>query len=65
MGDMSPAEIAKHLGPMEYVDVCTEVERKYKQRFGVISVNRSSGEKGKIVTVVVELEDKTRHTVNL
>lgn len=59
--DMTPAQIAQNLGVREYVKLCSLVEANFKQKFGVLTVNRSpSG-----VTVVIALADDTRRTVSL
>lgn len=57
--DMTPREISEKLKPYEYVKLCSEIEKEYKQAFGVIDINRST----KGTSVVVELKDNTRHTV--
>lgn len=62
MPDMLPQEIAEKLKPMEYVDLCTKVQEKFHQKFGVIHITRKpSG----AVWIIIALEDNTRHTVIL
>lgn len=60
MGDMKPQEIAQQLTIREYTQVCERVEKSYAQKFGIISIVRND----EAIVLVVELQDKTRHTLS-
>lgn len=59
--DMSSQDIATHLGVDEYTRLCTVVEDKYHQKFGVISIEV----RNKYTSVTVALEDNTHHVIVL
>jgi hypothetical protein len=58
---LSPKQLTEQLGVKEYTQLIGKIENKYRQKFMVISVARGHNS----ATCVVELEDNTRHTVDL
>lgn len=61
MTDMTPAQIARKLNIPQYSKLCAKVEQDFKQKFGVLSIQGTP----EGIKVIVELDDKTRHTVTL
>jgi hypothetical protein len=58
--NMLPQDISEQLTIREYTTLCSKVEGKYHQRFGVIDIVR-----GNPVIVTVELDDDTQHRIIL
>ena len=57
---MTPAQVAQHLGPDEYVKLCTKVAQMWDQRFDVLEVRKGGSYKRPLVTLVLENGTKKR-----
>lgn len=59
MKDLTPQEIAQQLSISEYTKLCTEVETKYKQKFGIQRIVR----RALSIICTIELENNMQQTV--
>lgn len=64
---MLPQDVAAKLSVREFTKLCGIVETKFKQKFGIVSINRGgiNPRSDNKLTAVIELDDKTRHTISL